>query len=112
MAAAEALDWLTPLSDRGPVPGLVRPLVITLSVPKTPDGDLGFTATFAPGGEDGSGGEADEVELTATLAVAEALAAGDVSPNVAWMSGRLKASGPTGPLLAVLAVADADASAS
>lgn len=105
MGAEETLDWLTPLAAQGPVPGLRRPLALTLSVPKTPDGDLRFTATFDP--VDGADGETDEVELTATLAVARSVASAEVSPNVAWMSGRLKAAGPTGPLLAVLARADA-----
>jgi hypothetical protein len=106
LAATDTLDWLTPLAERGPVPGLRRPLTIELSVPKTADGDLTFTATFAPAAGQGEG-DADRVELTAVPAVAEALASGELSPNVAWMSGRLKASGPTGPLLAVLALAEA-----
>jgi putative sterol carrier protein len=107
MGDLNALDWLTPLADRGPVPGLERPLAVTLAVPKTAEGDLAFTATFEAEGAEG--GDADEVELTAAPAVADALAAGTITPNVAWMSGRLKAAGPTGPLLAVLAVADAAA---
>lgn len=105
---ATAFDWLTPLADRGPVPGLERPLAVTFVVAKTADGDLRFTATFGAG-SGADEGAADEVELTAVPAVAEDLASGVVTPNVAWMSGRLKAAGPTGPLLALLAMADSAA---
>lgn len=101
------LDWLTPLAERGPVPGLQRPLTATLVVPKTAEGDLRFTARFDPAPEGSSDGDPDEVELTAVPKVAAQLGSGELSPNVAWMSGRLKAAGPTGPLLAVLAAADA-----
>ena len=114
MADTEALDWITPLAARGPVPGLARPLRLSYVVPKTADGDLSFSATFEPADGDGGGDgdEADEVELTAVPKVADLLASGASRPNVAWMSGKLKvASGPTGPLLAVLALADSVAAA-
>ncbi len=105
------LDWTAPLAQRGAVPGLTRPLTIIYTVPKTSEGDLRFVTTFeapdaAEGGGSADGAEPDEVELTAVPAVAEALRSGAITPNVAWMSGRLKAAGPTGPLLAVLALAD------
>ena len=111
---AGPLDWVTPLADRGPVAGLRRPLVVAWSVPKAPGGDGAVTVRFEPaapadtvGGGAGDQvdelGEVDEVELTATAAVAGRLVAGEVTPNAAWMSGKLKAAGPTGPLLALLA---------
>ena len=106
------LDWLTPLAESGPVPGLRRPLAITLVVPKTAEGDLRFAASFEPEpGASSPDGVPDEVELSAVLKVATLLGSGELSPNVAWMSGRLKAAGPTGPLLAVLAAADTAAAA-
>lgn len=96
------LDWLTPVAARGPVPGLARPLEVAWTVPKAPGGDVAVTVRFEPAAG-APGDEADVVELTATAAVAARLAAGELTPNVAWMSGKLKASGPTGPLLALLA---------
>lgn len=106
---AGPLDWVTPLADRGPVAGLRRPLVVAWSVPKAPGGDGAVTVRFEPAvapdhtAGDGAGDEVDEVELTATAAVAGRLVAGELTPNAAWMSGKLKAAGPTGPLLALLA---------
>jgi hypothetical protein len=104
------LDWLTPLAEPGPVPGLHVPLTVRYVVPKTADGDRTIEVSFAPETDGGVGeGAADDaavVELTATPAVADQLVSGELAPNVAWMSGRLKASGPTGPLLAVLAHAE------
>lgn len=110
-AGTADLDWLTPLAEPGPVPGLRAPLTVRYVVPKTADGDRTIEVTFAPETDDGGVGEgaADDaavVELTATPAVADQIASGALSPNVAWMSGRLKASGPTGPLLALLAHAE------
>jgi hypothetical protein len=99
-----ALDWLTPLRERGPVRGLTRPLQVSWSVPKAPGGAAAVTVRFEPApGSTGTGDGADEVELSATAAVAGRLVAGELTPNVAWMSGQLKAAGPTGPLLALLA---------
>jgi hypothetical protein len=113
-----ALDWLTPLREQGPVRGLTRPLQVSWSVPKAPGGEGAVTVRFEPapgstgsaGGDARGGGDAtgagdgvDEVELSATAAVAGRLVAGELTPNVAWMSGQLKAAGPTGPLLALLA---------
>lgn len=104
------LDWLTPVQARGPVPGLTRPLEVAWSVPKAPGGDVAVTVRFEPlaaaaagGGAAGGPDGPDVVELTATAAVAGRLVAGELTPNAAWMSGKLKASGPTGPLLALLA---------
>lgn len=109
MADPTDLDWLTPLADRGPVPGLRTRLTITWLVQKGPDGDLRVSASFEPDPTHATDGEPAEVELTCPHPIAVQLASGEVTPNVAWMSGRLKASGPTGPLLAVLAEADAAA---
>ena len=55
--------------------------------------------------------DATEGDLTFTCAFADglALARGEVSPNVAYMRGRLKATGDTGLLLRVLAACEGDA---
>lgn len=102
---AGSLDWVTPLVAQGPVAGLRRPLVVAWSVPKAPGGDGAVTVRFEPADVDGAGAvdDVDEVELTATAVVAGRLVAGELTPNAAWMSGKLKAAGPTGPLLALLA---------
>lgn len=106
MGSPTDVDWLGPLAARGPVPGLAVPLTVSWLVQKGPDGDVRLEAVFAPDPA-GANGDPVEVELTSTHAVALALASGETSPNVAWMRGRLKAAGPTGPLLAVLAHAEA-----
>ena len=66
-----------------------------------------FTITGGPDGEvviDVPGGPADaDLTLTAPQALARAIAAGEVDPNTAFMQGKLKVTGPTGPLLALLA---------
>lgn len=105
------LDWLTPLAGRGSVVGLARPLLVELLVQKTPDGDQRFAVTFdAADGEAFSADDdsAEPVELIATYPNALAIASGELNPNVAWMSGRLKSTGPTGPWLAVLALAESE----
>ena len=62
-----------------------------------PDGDVAVPVPGAP--TDG------EVLLTLTTPSAEAaaVAAGRLDPNTAYMQGRLKVTGPTGPLLDLLA---------
>ncbi len=107
MADPTDLDWLEPLAERGPVPGLRTRLTVTWLVQKSPEGDLRFTSAFEPEPSATSGGEPAEVELTCPYPIAVQISSGELTPNVAWMSGRLKASGPTGPLLSVLALADA-----
>lgn len=100
-------DWLGPIAERGPVPGLDRPLEVAWSVIKPPGGPVAATVRFEPVGPSAeSGNDADVVELSASPADSVRLVIGEVTPNVAWMSGRLKASGPTGPLLALLAHAE------
>ncbi len=105
---APDLDWVTPLAGLGPVWGLRRPLEVTWSVPKAPDGPVAVTVRFEPspsagGDEAGRSEDVDVVELSSTAAEAARLVSGELDANVAWMSGRLKAAGPTGPLLALLA---------
>ncbi len=96
-------DWLAPLVEAGPIPGLARPLDVVWSVPKTSGGEAAKVHLMASTDQEPTAnGEPDVVELSATASVARALAAGELSPNTAWMTGRLKASGPTGPLLALL----------
>jgi hypothetical protein len=66
-----------------------------------PDGDVTLEAVVP--GTDGADGPGAELTLTTTHAVATELDAGDVSPAVAYMQGRLKAEGDMPTLYALLA---------
>lgn len=70
-----------------------------------PDGEIRFTAVVADGSVAYLPGLADDVEvtLTDTAANARAMASGELDPNAAFMRGRTKVAGATGPLLALLA---------
>ena len=81
-----------------------------------PDGEIRYLTSLTDGvlaahevhAEDVAGGASDgaaepDVSLTTPYAEALAIARGELHPNVAFMRGRTKTSGPTGPLLAVLA---------
>ena len=80
---APDLDWVMPLAGLGPVWGLRRPLEVTWSVPKAPDGPVAVTVRFEPspsagGDEAGRGEDVDVVELSSTAAEAARLVSGEL----------------------------------
>ena len=70
-----------------------------------PDGEVRYTAIAADGAVTYLPGTADDVDVTLTDTAANALAIvrGELDPNAAFMRGRTKVAGATGPLLALLA---------
>lgn len=62
--------------------------------------DQGRMTDVAPGLDAGA-----QAVATLTLEVAEAVFGGELDANAAYMQGRIKASGETGPLLNWLAIA-------
>lgn len=77
-----------------------------------PAGEVRVQATFADGAlvSLAPGTDPDVViTLTTPYADAASMASGELSPNVAFMRGRSKTTGPTGPLLDVLALVDGEA---
>ena len=70
-----------------------------------PDGEVRYTAIAADGSVTYVPGVADDVDvmLTDTAANARAIVRGELDPNAAFMRGRTKVVGATGPLLALLA---------
>ncbi|CAN5686246.1 hypothetical protein BH10ACT1_BH10ACT1_01790 [soil metagenome] len=108
MAAFLSQEWLdaqVAASRSWPeVPGLA--VTIQQVVPGAPDGEVRFVAVVADGrlasATLGVDAEA-ELTLTTKFPEAKALAAGELDANVAFMRGRIKVAGPTGPLLRLLA---------
>lgn len=87
--------------------GSARVLVV---VPGAPGGEVRYVATVADGRLTAqevvdAGASPDDVDVTVTTKYRDAKAAlvGEVDPNAAFMSGRTKVAGATGPLLAYLA---------
>lgn len=80
---------------------------VQVDVTGGPDGGVTVRATFDGGRLTGVGvGPADTPEAALTLAVddAGAIAAGDLSPSVAFMQGRMKVAGDMGLVLDLLAL--------
>lgn len=100
-------DWLDDWSGRGRAPGgsgAVQVLVTGL-----PDGDAswhvrvddGVVAEVAPGAP-----ATADLTLTVPAAIAESIAAGDLTASAAFMQGRMKTAGDLGLVLDVLAAVD------
>jgi len=108
MAAYLSQEWLdaqVAASQAWPaVPGLA--LTVQQVVPGAPDGEVKYVAVVADGrlasATLGTDAEAD-LTLTTTYPEAKAVAAGELDANAAFMRGRIKVAGPTGPLLQLLA---------
>jgi putative sterol carrier protein len=96
-------EWIAELAGTGHAPG--PSATVQVVVGGTPTGDVKFHLTVvdgvvtdaAPGTRPGA-----EVSLTVPHADAEAMLAGDLDPNVAFMRGRMKTAGDNGLLLDVL----------
>jgi putative sterol carrier protein len=100
-------DWLDDWVGRGHAPGgsgAVQVLVTGL-----PDGDAswqvqvddGVVTEVAPGVP-----ATADLTLTVPAAIADAIAAGDVTASAAFMQGRMKTAGDLGLVLDVLAAVD------
>lgn len=61
-----------------------------------------YRVVVAKGDERAEGPDDADIVVTVPVADATAVAAGDVDPAVLFMQGKLKSTGPTGPLLAGL----------
>ena len=105
-------DWLARVADCalefGPAVG---DLVLRVEVSGAPSGTRVWHVRFAEGrvancGSDPLGDTA--LTLTTTWADAQRMARGELGANTAYMQGRLKTDGPTGPLLGLLAVLGTD----
>ncbi len=83
-------------------------LGLQLVVPGGPDGEIKVAATVTDGrlvrGTVGADAAAD-LTLTVKHADAVALLTAALDPNAAFMQGKIKVAGPTGPLLELLALA-------
>ena len=81
--------------------------VVQFVVAGGPDGDVTYVTTVVDGAITANAlGPADAPDATLAVPYAEglAMADGDLDPNAAYMQGRIKTTGATGPLLAVLSV--------
>ncbi len=94
-----AIDAWPSAGDRPPAP-----VVLTVTVLDGPAGDATYLRHWWPpeGGEE-RGGEERELAVSVPAAEARAILAGELSPSVAFMRGRLKTSGDPGAVLDVLA---------
>jgi hypothetical protein len=106
-------EWLKEVAARAGSRPLVPGATGTVSVAVTgaPDGDVAFHWSYRDGvpGEGGIGPPgAAEVALVIAYADAGSLARGEVEPSVAYMRGRLKASGDGALLLGWLASTGTD----
>jgi putative sterol carrier protein len=102
-------DWLDGWVGRGRAPGgsgAVQVLVTGLA-----DGDAswqvrvddGVVTDIAPGAP-----ATADLTLTVPAAIAESIAAGELSASAAFMQGRMKTAGDLGLVLDVLAAVDSD----
>ncbi len=106
-------DWLSEewaqqvaaqAGTRPPVPGANG--TVSLAISDKRGSDVSYHWSYRDGipGDGGVGGVADaDLALTITRADAEAVASGEVEPSVAYMRGRLKATGSDALLLGLLA---------
>jgi hypothetical protein len=89
-------EWLAAVPD----------IVVQVDVAGSPTGARPWHVAVVSGAVGSCGaGPADAAELSLTLPWADAVAVarGELDVNAAYMQGRLKTDGPTGPLLALLA---------
>ncbi|MEO6629943.1 MAG: SCP2 sterol-binding domain-containing protein, partial [Aquihabitans sp.] len=86
--------------------------MVEFVVPKGPGGEVRWVGAFENGSlvsaTMGAGPDAD-VSLTTVYPDAVAVLRGELDLNTAFMQGRMKVAGPTGPLLALIAQAQAPA---
>jgi hypothetical protein len=101
-------EWLKQVADlapaRPPVSGATG--VVSVAITGGPDGDVSYHWGYRDGvpGAGGIGADADaDLTLVIGQADARAVASGEVEPSVAYMRGRLKATGDGGLLLGWLA---------
>lgn len=111
MAAFLSDGWAAEASDPAAAAMAAggRPIRVQHVLTGGPDGEVRIGSVVdAAGSVETVAGEIADPDVTITLAAADALTIlrGDVSPNVAYMRGRLKAAGHTGRLLELLAEAD------
>ncbi|MFN8025804.1 MAG: SCP2 sterol-binding domain-containing protein [Acidimicrobiia bacterium] len=96
-------DWVTDLVGTGSAPG--PSATVQVVVGGTPAGDVKFHLAIVDGvvtaATPGNNSKAD-VALTVPHAEAQAMLAGDLDPNVAFMRGRMKTAGDPGLLLDLL----------
>lgn len=100
-------DWLDGWQGRGRAPGLSG--AVQVVVTGLPDGDASWQARV----EDGvvvevvSGAPAtSDLTLTLPVAIADAIADGELTASAAFMQGRMKTAGDNGLVLDVLAAVD------
>jgi hypothetical protein len=101
-------EWLQHVAAeagaRPPIPGANG--TVSLAITGKRGGEVSYHWSYRDGipGEGGVGGVADaDLVLTIARGDAEAVASGEVEPSVAYMRGRLKATGSGGLLLGLLA---------
>lgn len=96
-------EWVSGLVGTGRTPGPSATVQVTVG--GTPAGDVKFHLVVADGvvtaATVGNNSKAD-VTLTIPHAEAQAVLAGDLDPNVAFMRGRMKTAGDPGLLLDLL----------
>ncbi len=92
--SAGAVDAWPFAGDRPPTP-----LAVTVTVTGGPEGDATYVRHWWPM----DGGEERELAISVPAAEAGAMLAGELSPSVAFMRGRLKTSGDPGAVLDLLA---------
>lgn len=97
-------EWITALEGTGVAPG--PSATVQVVVGGTPAGDMKFHLAVVDGvvtaAAPGNNSKA-EVSLTIPHAEAQAMLAGELDPNVAFMRGRMKTAGDPGLLLDLLA---------
>jgi hypothetical protein len=96
-------EWITGLAGTGRAPGSTA--TVQVVVGGTPAGDVKFHLTVVDGVVVAAGAgnlPGAEVSLTIPHAEAQAVLAGNLDPNVAFMRGRMKTAGDPGLLLHLL----------
>ena len=101
-------EWITALEGTGAAPG--PSATVQVVVGGTPAGDVKFHLAVTEGvitaASPGNNSKAD-VSLTIPHAEAQAMLAGELDPNVAFMRGRMKTAGDSGLLLDLLSATNA-----
>ena len=97
-------EWITALEGTGVAPG--PSATVQVMVGATPAGDVKFHLAVVDGvvtaATPGNNSKAD-VSVTIPHVEAQAMLAGELDPNVAFMRGRMKTAGDPGLLLDLLA---------
>jgi len=101
-------EWIAALEGTGAAPG--PSATVQVVVGGTPAGDVKFHLEVTDGvvtaASPGNNSKAD-VSLTIPHVEAQAMLAGELDPNVAFMRGRMKTAGDAGLLLDLLAATNA-----